>query len=428
MAGIVIPSNPYWSNLDFVSDFNLVTGKLTVDLSRSTFIPGPGVTATVQVKFPNGKSPQYTVSTPGEVVVMDIPKLINGIYWWGNYNITVTANWPTNNHQPLSKEFPLTPPDCVGDSNEVEGTLQITVDCQDGTLVGRGFSGYAYNGVMPVSEQYNITRYYPAEAEKLPQKDITMVPFVVDAWEGLNQFKGTNDARYVFENGFSVTMRINAQAQKNVHCAIDYDKLWGSVQEVLKDLRSCDNPQQKAMSLGEVNALLWVVTAGVADGKDVGDEVERLEKILGIDCNCAALAGTQVITGTGGSGPCPQVKDLVAVFNETTGFVDVALDSTDISTDYKLRFAYKNICNPSAQMDIVMPIEDQPVTGGPQQIALKVPIEAMYQVWASVVKSDGVICPAATTSTNNAGACGVIIDADESIIVDSDGVTALLYQ
>jgi hypothetical protein len=424
---VIVPANPYWANLEFHSEFNLLTGKLTVDLTGSTFAPGTGVYATVQVKFPNGQSPVITLNLPTDKAVMDIPKLLNGIYWWGNYTITVTAYWPGSGSQALAKEFSLTPPDCVGESNEAKGTLQITVDCQDGALVGRGFSGYAYKGKMPASEQYDITRYYPAEAGLLPQAGITMVPFEVDAWEGDNLFKGTNTSRYDLDDGFTVVMRINAEAKKKVHCSIDYSKLWAGVQEVLKNLRSCDATQQKNISLGEINALLWVVTAGTAEGKNMGDEVERLEQLLGIDCNCAALSGTQVVPGQCAGCACPAVRNLQATYNADEGTVDISVDTSGIDTSFKLRVAYKNVCNPENLGDHIISTGDYEVTGGVQTISVPVPMEAMYEMSVAVVRSDGVTCVPEVTSTNNVDACGVVIDSDDSVIVDADGSTAILY-
>jgi hypothetical protein len=422
--GITIPSNPYWAQLDFAAVFDLVTGKITVSLTGSSFTPGAGVNATVQVRFPNGVSPLFTLTAVTDDAVIDLPKLPNGIYWWGNYVITVTAVYPGGS-VPLQKTYPLTAPDCVGESNQVQGTLQVSVECQDGTLTGRGFSGYAYQGAMPSDEAYDITRYFPPEAEKLPQKGISQVPFVVQAWEGLNSFKGTNTATYELENGFTVTLQIVAEAVKNVHCAINYGKLWQSVQETLKQLRSCPAADPQLQNLGEVNALLWIITAGEMEGKDVGDEVERLEHILGVDCNCRALAGTQVIVPVGAGCQCPSVTSLSAVFNPLTGEVDVAFNSSGVSSLYYFRLGFRNMCVLDAET--VLPVADQPITGGLQTISVPVPIEAMYEVTVSVVRDDRVTCAPSITTTNNPAACNLVIDFDNTLVIDADD-TAIKYQ
>jgi hypothetical protein len=300
MSGITLPANSYCKVYDYRVGFDLKRGKLTFDISPTVFQDTAGfIGASLIVTSPSGiAAPEGFVIIPGDmakVYEINLPK-VNGVYHWGAYTISSQITLQGNIvSQPLVKQEFLSPPDCKGDINYIIGMINITVDCKKGAIIGRGFSGYAYNGKMPISEEIEITRYYPPEAELAPQKDITKIPFVIPAYEGINKFKGINTSTYDEGDNITVIVEIKASEEKNVRCLIDYEALYCGVQNELAALRSCDAPPEVYnKNFTEINALLWTVTAGSVEGKDVSEEIARLEQLLGIDCSCQACAGKRV--------------------------------------------------------------------------------------------------------------------------------------
>src|SRR5436190_3277526 len=84
------------------------------------------------------------------------------------------------------------------------------------------------------------------------------------------------------------------------------------MKSLLDQLAACNATQMEYnIGFGEVNALLWTVTVGLNENKDVNDEIDRLEKLLGVECRCSACAGEKV--GPTCLPACPQVSDDVAM-------------------------------------------------------------------------------------------------------------------
>lgn len=298
MAGSILPANPYVDAYDFKETFDLKAGKILFDISPTVFKDISGFRGvSIQITTPAGIiAPQgYVIDNtdPQKVYAVDIPKVRDG-YRWGNYEIKSTIFLNGEIEGTLIKQSFLSPPDCSGQSNTLAGTIQLTVDCLKGSITGRGFTGYAYQGLMPVSEVWDITRYYPVEAELPPQK-IAKLPFVIEAYEGVNKFKGTNTATYNLGNNIFVVVEIKAVDEKNVRCLVDYDVLFCAVQNQLAAMRACDSsPAAYTKNFSEINALLWTVTAGSVEGKDMSEEIARLEQLLNIDCSCQACAGKRI--------------------------------------------------------------------------------------------------------------------------------------
>jgi len=152
---VTLPVNPYCDSFDFKVVFDLIEGKIKFDISPTQFKDISGfIGVSLDITTPAGVfSPQgYVIdsSNPVQVFYLDIPKM-KDVYRWGNYILKATIFLQGNVSGTQTKELFLSPPDCLGDINGMIGTINLTVDCNKGAVIGRGFSGYAYQGVYGVN-------------------------------------------------------------------------------------------------------------------------------------------------------------------------------------------------------------------------------------------------------------------------------------
>lgn len=358
---MTLPANPFVTVFDFRLHFNLADGTINIDLSPSTIVDASGIKGVkVSIKKPDNTiidsgNYAFTPANINSIYTVFMPMVLNS-FMWGVYTVTLTLSFVDVAYadSPLTKTRNLCAPN--GDdpySNDMKGSIQLSVDCIAGTLMARGFCGYAYMGIPPSSETYNITRYYPPEAELLPQKGISVMPFSVDAYTGLNKVSGLNLSYYDFTDNVFATVRIVATTEKNVRCGADMDAIYCGMASFYDQLAACNASQQEFNNaFGEINALLWLTTAGVSENKDVEPYIDRLEKLLGIECGCAScgglLAGTKV-------GPAPAPPG--TVFRADWGW-----SPTPITNASVLTFAWQKM-NPEIEKygDIVGDFTQAPV-------------------------------------------------------------------
>ncbi len=295
---------------DFRASFNLDTGTIDIDLSPNTanMAGVAGITSQVVTPVSTIVSPGYAFVppyAPTDIYSVVIPK-VQGVYVWGLYTITLTLSTPL--YQPVTKTFNL----CAVNSadpfaNEQAGSYSIMVDCCAGAINVRDMAGYAYKQQQPVSQVFNITRYYPVEAELAPEKNISYLPFSVDAYSGTNTFKGKATSTYDFGNNLFAVVNTITRQEKDVRCVVDYNSILCGMQSLVKQLSNCNaTPAEYNTAFGPINALLWIVMAGEEIGADVSEEILALEKLLGVECSCSGCAGTKIgqqgCSGSSGGG------------------------------------------------------------------------------------------------------------------------------
>lgn len=403
---------PGVKKFDFRQRFDLNTGKLYIDLSPSEFT-NPALINKVLAKVKTPKNiidlgQIFNAATYAQTYAMDIPK-VQGIYVWGMYTVTLTLYMTgyDNNAFQVYKDFNL----CAIDRDDAfkntgTGTLQLQVDCLRGQLAVRGLCGYSYMGHTPYQETYNMTRYYPPEAELMPQKNIAFVPFVVEAYVGLNTVKGYNISQYDFGDNKFVTARIEAQAKKNIRCGADFETIFCGMEAKLDQLMDCNaDSVTYNQSFGEINALLWTVTLGVQEGKDVEKYIERLEDLLGVDCTCLACNGERV--GPAFVPLCPQVTNAQATLSSNNN-IALTFNSANMDTADHLRIAWRDYCmNQNGAWTQVTP--DTPLTGGNQLVNIGVPDRSVYQLMLTTVLADGTECDSFIIDTGNWGDCPQLV-------------------
>jgi len=413
---LTFPGNPYITTFDIKTVFDLATGKIRVDLSPSVILNPTGITGVKLkiVKPGNGlllpaEEFQFTTDTLTGEYAFDFPKIQN-VFVWGQYQVIATLFLGDDPYE-LAKDpqniCAVNNFDGGQFDNEGTGEITLTVDCAKGKIYARNFTGYTYRRLQPISENYNITNFYPVESGLAPLKNISVMPFTVDAYVGLNKVAGINISNYDLGDNSFVKVKWVARSQKEVRCGIDLTTIKCALQAKLKRMRACPAGEADyCQEFCEINPLLWLVMVGINEGDDMGDEIERLEELLGVKCECQACAGTKV-------GPlytidCPQVTNAQATID--SGKIVLSFNSANMPAGAKLRVEYREFCDPTTNAAYTLLEPDVTLNGGNQIISIT-PTEILkYQLRLTTILADGTECVPIIIETDNDGDCPPIID------------------
>jgi hypothetical protein len=390
-----LPANPYISSFDYVLQFDLTDGTIKIDLSPSVIIDASGLQVKIAITKPDQSIADlgvvFDAGNINQIYSYALPK-VQGVFMWGMYQVKATLLISNLAEFTLVKKFNLCAPDSKNPySNDMTGTIILSVDCAFGTLMARGFCGSAYKQQPPIAEEYSLTRYYPPEAEMLPQKNLTVIPFVVDAYIGVNTVKGVNISTYDFGDNVFVHIRVVATATKNVRCGLDMDSIYCGMKALLDSLASCNaTKEQYNNAFGEINALLWTVTTGTNENKDVEPYIERLEQLLGVECNCLACAGERV--GPSCVPLCPQPTNVSALVDTTVDPPALKVSFTADRIQIPLvNVQYRLYCDPAGNPQWI-DLGNQEITQATTILAIPIDDPSTYQVKVTSVMADGSHC------------------------------------
>lgn len=413
----IIPANNYINTFDFRLQFDLNEGLIKTDLSPSDIIDASGITVTFSIKRPDNVIVSGGTLIPENInaILTTVLPRIQNTFIWGIYTVTATLTIGNKTYT-LIKTFNLCAPDSSNPfTTEITGNLVIQSDCEKGTITVSGFCGYAYKQQQPVTETYNMTRYYPPEAELLPQKNLAVLPFVADAYIGDNTVKGVNISTYDFGDNIFVILRAVASATKEVHCGFDLETIYCGMTNLLDKVMACQpSATDYINAFGEINALLWTVTAGLSAGKDVEPYIERLEELLGVECLCSACAGEKV--GTTLTHQCPQV-------NNATASIDTSVpEDNRLKVGYTatapisaVNIQYRPFCDPSVNTAWTDAGNFEIGENIIQAFSIEDPVN--YQVKITSVLSDGSSCEPVILRA--AGECPQVVDINVPPPIDS---------
>lgn len=408
MPAFYLPDNPYVEVFNFRLRFDLAAGLIWIDLSPAVWTDPTGVISitltgtTPRNKFDAGII--WTATNLADSYSMPIPK-IQGMYIWGAYTFTLSLRIEDDmNVYPVTKQFSICAPNPDNPvSPDLLGTIQLEVDCITGTMTGRGFCGYPYKGELPINEMVSVTRYYPPEAEIPPQKNISYVPFTVDAYVGLNSVKAVSTLTYEYDDLVYVTLRAVAEAKRNIRCGADFETIYCALDNMYAEAKACgDDPIVYNEKFAKISTLLWLASVGLQQGKDVEDKITDLEELLGVQCTCLACNGERV--GPAFLPVCPQVTNAQATLSNDTTLV-VSFNSASITQGSTLRIEYRPYCGDQTNGGFTQTAPDTPLTGGNQTVSIGVPKRQVYQVGLTTILPDGTECSTFYIDTGNWADC-----------------------
>lgn len=398
MAKPIIPANPYIQQFDFRQIFDLVEGKLKINLLTEYINNAAGITGVkLEVVTPTKTtiSPRGFIFAPANfftVYDVTLPRAA-GSFIYGTYIVRLTLVL-NGKEYPNEKSFNLCPID--NDSPlrlEGQGKMELRVDCANRMIRVGGFSGYAYNGKSPASEEKTVTVYYPSESEIKPQKNISQLPFETEARNGTYVIKGANVATYKFDDETFVKVKWVASVEKKVRCGIPLAGIYNAVQDVFvlgkgtAGVDLCD-------LWCKVGPLLSLIQLGTADARDISEIVDKLETILKVECGCSDLG--DLVSEPPPIAVCPQVKDATAVVNNFAMLLTWSSQGIRpgslIQIEYRPKATGENgswtMLNPSI-----------PANGGNQQLSLQLMITGQYEVRFTVISGTNT-CPPVTINSN----------------------------
>lgn len=419
-----LPPNPYFTSLDYDVTFDMASGLIKIDVLKSV-VPNPSGIIGIKIFIDtplnsligSGTGYAFVSSNLTTTWTIPIPKIIN-TFAWGVYkfNMQVVLDNGSNPDIVFNTLTPRAFNLCAIEDDDIKaiegrGQLKLTTDCFHFAVRGSGLSGYAYKKQPPVSEVFNITHYFPSESGLAPQKNIAVLPYVVDAYAGDNKASGTNTATYDFDDNFHAIVKWSATTKHTVVCDLDYDALYCAVDNVLHEMRSCNSNSEVdyCQLMCEVNPLLWAIKVGNEIGRDVDHHVQRVEKLLNIQCRCNSCAGVKI--GPSADINCPQVKNAIAVVSVLT--MTLSFDTTDIHFALaKVRIAYRPMyTQPGGQWTEFPTLIS--VINAVQNLEVTLISSLQMQVRFTVEMADGTACNPLIVSTNDPNVCPEIRNIHE---------------
>lgn len=409
-SAVLLEINAFIDVFDFDWQFNLAHGRMYISLKPSVITDTSGikgVKAEIRHLYTKVFPEQYILYPPDLATpyAIPIPK-INVTPVWGVYQAILTLVLKDGKEYKVSKAFNLCPPDAFNPyTDQLSSDMTMTVDCADGLLFVNDMVCRLYKGELPVKMEYNLTHWFPKESNINPIKNIQSLPYTAAAYNGLNRVSGYNDSYYLFEDNVSVVIRITGEVEKNIRCVPDYSSIYCGMRKLYDDLAECQaTPDQYAEAFDEVNMLVWTITVGSQKGKDVSDDILRLEQLLGVSCVCHGCNGERVGPAPG----CAAVLDVTATnFNK---HLLVRWSNEGVPLGSSVRVSYRPLCetgNPEPYQDI---IPDTINTGIIiQAVDQAVKYSGLYQVRVATIV-DGRICDAQETDTGNYDSCPEILD------------------
>jgi hypothetical protein len=313
------------ANIDtigYAARFDLVSGKLSVDLSPTIWITGPSsvlgarliITSPSSKVISNGSTYISPILGP---ILYDIP-LFKNIYEWGIYQFRLIIEESPGYTCSIDGSFDLcAPQDNQHDRGLVH--LELNSDCENNVLKAYGGSGATYKGKSPETWSSRFTIYYPTASGRLPEI-VQNFPAELSLFQGLNKIQGYSVGHFVFDGNYSVDIVFNGMAERYVQCSFpcflfcNYKKL---VHATLNGIPGSKDYANNVELLAKVEHYMDLIQFGFKCGENVDEEVQIVSNLLGCDdCGCD---DTQVMnTDFSVSTTSPPTTTTTTLFSSTT--------------------------------------------------------------------------------------------------------------